>query len=106
MSDEYLDDLPNSAKERYHLKLTASGINQCPYKYPAGQWKNDPTEWPNIQWPDVFTYLIDTPGKIEIPINVFIFCKISLNCQCFNDVSCYLNIFMFFFFQVYSQKRP
>ena len=62
MSFEYQENLSKSAGERYNLKLEASSLVQCPYKYPAGDWKNDPTKWPNLQWPDVFTYLIDTPG--------------------------------------------
>jgi len=28
----------------------------------ADLWQNDPTTWPTLEYPEVYTYLIDTPG--------------------------------------------
>ena len=25
-------------------------------------WKNDPTKWPDLEFPDIYVYLIETPG--------------------------------------------
>ena len=62
MSYEYLDNLDAEAKERYRKKIELVGLNICPYKMPADAWKNNPTEWPDVEYPDVYDYLINTPG--------------------------------------------
>ena len=66
MSYTYFETLASAAKERYLLKLSASGLTECPYKLPAGSWQNNPTRWPDLQWPDVFSYLIESPGILQV----------------------------------------
>ncbi|XP_047136829.1 uncharacterized protein LOC105846151 isoform X1 [Hydra vulgaris] len=63
---EYFEKLDFNAAERYKNKLAILGINQCPYKFPADAWKDDPTEWPSVQYHDVYHYLIKSP-KIFSP---------------------------------------
>ena len=63
MSYTYFEELPADARKRYCLKLGVVGIEQCPYKYPADVWLNKPTDWPSVGYPDIYNYLIDTPGK-------------------------------------------
>ncbi|KAM9343927.1 uncharacterized protein KZ484_016301 [Pholidichthys leucotaenia] len=67
MACDYIEKLDESARLRYQEKLTASGLTGCPYKLPAGKWVNDPTRWPAVQWPDVYSYLIDTPDYASTP---------------------------------------
>jgi len=62
MSYGYLDELSHSDRARYTSKLTALSAGTCPYKIPAGSWIDDPTKWPEVEWPDVAYYLIETPG--------------------------------------------
>ena len=50
------------AKERYAAKLATIEMDCCPYQLPADAWVNDPTHWPPLEWPEVYQYLIDTPG--------------------------------------------
>lgn len=33
----------------------------CPYKFPADDWKDEITEWPPLQYHDLYHYLIKTP---------------------------------------------
>ena len=34
----------------------------CPYKLPADVRMDDPTQWPPLSYPDLYLYLIKTPG--------------------------------------------
>ncbi len=54
--------LDHDAKERYLKKLKISGQDKCPYQIPADCWLNEPTQWPSLEWPEVYEYLINTPG--------------------------------------------
>ena len=43
----------------------------CQCKLPADVWMDDPTQWPPLSYPDLYHYLIKTPGvytqeKMEI----------------------------------------
>ena len=33
-----------------------------PYGIPAHEWVVDMTKWPDLQWPDIYTYLIEKPN--------------------------------------------
>ena len=58
------NDLNSEAKERYLQKLTLCNIDTCPYLFPADAWKNYPTKWPSVEWPEVYEYLISTPALV------------------------------------------
>ena len=38
-------------------------VDKCPYKLPEDQWKDNPTEWPSLQY---HYYLIKNPSKCFI----------------------------------------
>ena len=59
----YTKTLDNQAKARYDQKVSVIGLKDCPYDLPADSWVNNPTKWPEVQWPDVYSYLVETPGK-------------------------------------------
>lgn len=65
MAYSYFDQLDNdsSAKSRYQAKLLLINSDECSYKLPAGVWKNNPCNWPDLQFDDVYSYLIDSPGN-------------------------------------------
>ena len=63
MAYNYLDGLNAEAKHRYFKKLDTVKLKDCPYRLPADSWLNDPRQWPNIEYPDIYDYLINTPGK-------------------------------------------
>ncbi|WAQ98836.1 hypothetical protein MAR_023209, partial [Mya arenaria] len=50
--------------EGYLAKLKIVGIDECPYNLPEVIWQNNPTKWPDVQWPDVCNYLMETPEGV------------------------------------------
>ena len=50
------------AKDRYKKKLQLLDLETCPYLLPADSWIDDPTQWPELEWPEVHEYLLNTPG--------------------------------------------
>ncbi len=68
MAYEYFDKLTNEARRRYSDKLHIAGLVECPFRLPSDDFINDPTGWPNLEYADLYNYLIETPGK---KINIF-----------------------------------
>ena len=63
MSSTYIiEDCGIEAKKRYNEKLKTINQSCCPYLMPADVWNNDPTKWPALEYPEVYTYLIESPG--------------------------------------------
>ena len=62
MTYQYMEQLPGEAKERYREKLTVARLNMCPYQFPEGIWLDDPRLWPVVEYPDIYEYLLNTPG--------------------------------------------
>ena len=59
MSFDYYEGLDCTSKARYDQKIKLIGLNECPYKLQAGCWKNDPTNWPTIEYGDIHNFLIE-----------------------------------------------
>ena len=80
MSFQYLDSLLGDARTRYDKKLSFIGLSECPYRLPQGSWSNDPTRWPEMEYGDMYAYLIETPGTCVYILNSCIsFNSIFLN---------------------------
>ena len=62
MSSDYISSLQASSLERYRKKLALCSLQDCVYRLPANVWDNDPTEWPPLEFGDIYVYLIETPG--------------------------------------------
>ena len=62
MSYQYVETLSDDAAKRYEQKLNVVGLRECPYRSPADQWLHIPKQWPEIQYHDVYHYLINFPG--------------------------------------------
>ena len=64
----YANTLPAAEKRRYLLKLEVlynskdPDIAIDPYQIDNGKWKDDITLWPPVEFGEIYTYLIDTPG--------------------------------------------
>ena len=58
-----MDTLSNDAKQRYRTKLAIVGLDECPYRLPADVWVDDPTRWPDLEYPDLFNYFVNSPGR-------------------------------------------
>ena len=57
-----MNELDAEAKKRYKGRLEMIGMIKCPYMLPGDVWANNPTKWPALEYPEVYSYLIETPG--------------------------------------------
>ena len=62
MSYKYFNTLNNESRTRYLKKLETVKPKECPYRLPADVWKDNPALWPELEYPEVYDYLINTPG--------------------------------------------
>ena len=62
MSYEYFNTLNDDSRTRYLQKLETVKLKECPYRLPADVWKDNPALWPELEYPEVYDYLINTPG--------------------------------------------
>ena len=65
----YMDSLAAPEKRRYREKLQVlynsndSGVLVDPYSVEDEKWKDDVSLWPPVEFGEIYTYLIDTPGQ-------------------------------------------
>ena len=62
---DYASNLKPAAKTRYIEKLQYDNSTSSlpdPFTLTSG-WSDQPALWPDITFGDIYTYLIDTPGK-------------------------------------------
>ena len=71
----YIDTLKGPDRQRYELKLRclygALGESDKenslrvldPYQLDSESWIDDVSSWPQIEFPHIYLYLIDTPGE-------------------------------------------
>ena len=62
MATYNIEDIGGEAKARYYKKLKDVNLDCCPYQIPSDAWKNNPTKWPDLEFPDIYVYLTETPG--------------------------------------------
>ena len=62
MAYNYQETLKEVDKERYNEMLKVAQLSQCPYKLAEGAWSTDMTAWPDVEFPDMYDYLINSPG--------------------------------------------
>ena len=62
MATYNIEDVSGEAKARYYKKLKDVDLDCCPHQIPFDTWKNDPTKWPDLEFPEIHVYLIETPG--------------------------------------------
>ena len=57
---DFFKQLDVRGKHRYHEKLQILGLCSDPYATTSKNWESDPNLWPNVEYPDIFNYLIDS----------------------------------------------
>ena len=60
----YLETLTGSNYNDYMQKLRLQDGTSLPdpYSIPANMWVDDRKQWPHLEWPAIYHYLIDTPS--------------------------------------------
>ena len=60
---EYYYSLDDTAKQRYKVKLELVGVLEDPYvAYERGIVSVDWNNWPQVEYPDSYSYLVQTPS--------------------------------------------
>ena len=59
---DFFKQLDARGKRRYDEKLEILGLCSDPYATTSEDWESDPDYWPNVEFPDIFNYLIDSPS--------------------------------------------
>ena len=57
---EFYDQLDIGGKQRYRQKLQLLGICCDPYATKSEEWECNPDLWPNVEFPDICAYLIES----------------------------------------------
>jgi hypothetical protein len=66
MAYNYSDQLDSSAKGLYNEKLLLVNCDVCPYKLPADVWQDNLGSWSDLQFGDVYSHLVESPGKLSL----------------------------------------
>ena len=60
----YFSSLDYNSQRRYAEKLNIDGERlPDPYRIDQDQWSEDVSNWPNLEFGDLYTYLIDSVGQ-------------------------------------------
>ena len=59
-------------KAKIKTKIRFSWVD-CWYRLPADIWCDNPVQWPEIKYPDIYDYLINTHGKSERKTQFLVF---------------------------------
>ena len=73
MNADYFSSLKADSEPRYRQKLDLLGLKDCPYCLLADIWCNNPVQWLEIEYPDIYDYLINTPDKSERATQFLVF---------------------------------
>ena len=61
MAKYNIEDIGGEVKASYYKKLKDVNLDCCPYQVPSDAWKSNPTRWLDLEFPDIYVYLIETP---------------------------------------------
>ena len=59
----YLKSLPETEKTSYKAKLTLSDGFALPDPLAIEEWSNNTLKIPEVTYPDIYSYLVDTPSE-------------------------------------------
>ena len=65
MNAHYFSALKADSKERYRQVSDLVALKDCLYCLPADLWCNNSVQWHEVKDPNIYDYLINTPGKSE-----------------------------------------
>ena len=58
----YFHGLDDISKKRYCEKLKLCGLSEDPYIISKDKWTSERKCWPQIVFPDIYVYLVETPS--------------------------------------------
>lgn len=67
-----MSTLPAIEPARYIEKINSIHLQSCPFSLPASSWCNNPTQWPEVSYPDIYFYLMESPRE-QITSEIFYF---------------------------------
>lgn len=62
MASSYLELMPKSERNAYLAKLETFGFHEDLFCDRTIVWEDNPSKWPQLEFGQIFVYLIDTPG--------------------------------------------
>ena len=66
MSSSYFESLDYGSQKRHVEKLKMREIEiPDPYSIADDLWVDNPAKWPNVEFGDIYIYLIDTKGDVH-----------------------------------------
>ena len=77
MNADYFSSVKANSKPRYRQKLDFVGLKDCPYCLPANIWCDNPVQWPEIEYPNIYDYVINTPRMSERATQFSVFLTFS-----------------------------
>ena len=60
---KYYESLDKENKDQYDKKLTLADGQKLPDPLSLTEWGNDVTLLPDVNWPDIYNYLINSPSE-------------------------------------------
>lgn len=59
-----MSDYPEKCRYQKKISILFSDSEKPidPYVIPIDQWVNDPSKWPHVEFGQIYTYLIESPG--------------------------------------------
>ena len=61
MSYSYQETLNGELLSRYKSIWRVINCKECPYKLPVDVWENNTCKWSDLQYGDMYSYLIESP---------------------------------------------
>jgi len=50
-------------------KLLDTWLQKCPFEM-VENWINDPTQWPNMDYLDIYHYLVESPSNLSLSVTL------------------------------------
>ena len=60
MAKYNIEDIGGEVKASYYKKLKDVNLDCCPCQIPSDVWKSNSTRWLDLEFPDIYVYLIET----------------------------------------------
>ena len=70
MSYEYVEKVSVESRKRYLERLQVVNLKECPYRLPEGSWSSGLITWPELQYLDIYDYLINSACMYYSPFHI------------------------------------
>ncbi len=65
-SNFHVMSLPINDWHHYIEKMKEIGVGECPFSLCPSKWTSDPTQWPEVSYPDIYNDLTESPGNAPL----------------------------------------